>query len=70
MPLLGYTGLTESFIGVKNTAEFRKEFELAVPLRRSLDNEDIAKAALFLVSDDSSFITGPCLSVDSGSTCT
>ena len=69
-PLLGYTGLTEMFINQKNTAEFRKEFESAVPLRRGLDNDDIAKAAVFLCSEDSSFITGACLPVDGGSTCT
>lgn len=69
-PLLGYTGLTELFTGIKNTADFRAQFEATVPLRRGLSNEDIAKAALFLVSDDSAFITGVCLPVDGGSTCT
>lgn len=57
-PLLGYTGLMELFIGVKNTAELRKESESAIPLRRGLDNKHITKAALFLVPDDSSFTLG------------
>lgn len=57
------------FIGKENTADFRKEFEAMVPLRRGLDNEDIAKAALFLCSDDAAFVTGVCLPVDGGVTC-
>jgi 3-oxoacyl-[acyl-carrier protein] reductase len=28
--------------------------------------DDIAKAALFLVSDDSEFVTGVCMEVDGG----
>jgi len=38
-----------------------------VPLGRVGTPEDIAKAALFLVSDDASFITGTHLLVDGGS---
>jgi 3-oxoacyl-[acyl-carrier protein] reductase len=37
-----------------------------IPLGRIGEPEDIAKAALFLVSDDSSFITGAALPVDGG----
>lgn len=39
-----------------------------IPLGRIGQPEDIAKAALFLVSDDASFITGASLSVDGGET--
>jgi 3-oxoacyl-[acyl-carrier protein] reductase len=38
------------------------------PLQRLGKPEDIAKAYLFLASDDASFITGHCLSVDGGIT--
>jgi NAD(P)-dependent dehydrogenase (short-subunit alcohol dehydrogenase family) len=31
---------------------------------------DVAKAAAFLASDDAGFITGVCLPVDGGQTCT
>ena len=37
-----------------------------VPMGRACEPDDIAKAALFLVSDDSSFITGENLMVDGG----
>jgi 3-oxoacyl-[acyl-carrier protein] reductase len=37
-----------------------------IPLGRMGEPEDIARAALFLVSDDSSFITGAALPVDGG----
>ncbi|MGL5955566.1 MAG: beta-ketoacyl-ACP reductase [Brevinema sp.] len=36
------------------------------PLGRMGEPEDIAKAVLFLASDDASFITGQCLGVDGG----
>ena len=38
----------------------------AIPLRRAGSPEDIASAALFLASDDSSFITGVTVPVDGG----
>jgi len=38
----------------------------AIPLRRGGQPEDIAKCAVFLASDDSSYITGQVLQVDGG----
>lgn len=60
---------TEAFIGTKDDAEFRKQFEATVPLRRGLDNNDLASAAIFLCSDEASFVTGVNLKIDGGSTC-
>lgn len=40
-----------------------------VPLRRLASTEEIAKAYLFLASDQSSFVTGQTLFVDGGLTC-
>jgi NAD(P)-dependent dehydrogenase (short-subunit alcohol dehydrogenase family) len=37
-----------------------------VPLRKAGQPEDIAKAALYLVSDDAPFVTGIALVVDGG----
>ena len=41
-----------------------------VPMRRMGDAWDVAKAALFLASDDAAYITGQCLVVDGGLTAT
>jgi len=46
----------------------KKLFSGAQPLRRSGLPEDIANAALWLVSDDSSFVTGQSIVVDGGLT--
>lgn len=43
-----------------------KEIANLHPIRRIGDPEEVAKAVLFLASDDSSFITGTALSVDGG----
>jgi NAD(P)-dependent dehydrogenase (short-subunit alcohol dehydrogenase family) len=39
-----------------------------IPLKRFGKPEEIAKAVLFMVSDDSSFVTGQVLSVSGGLT--
>jgi NAD(P)-dependent dehydrogenase (short-subunit alcohol dehydrogenase family) len=48
--------------------EAKKGFEASIPLGRYATNEDIAKGALFLASDDSRFITGTKLVIDGGMT--
>jgi NAD(P)-dependent dehydrogenase (short-subunit alcohol dehydrogenase family) len=48
--------------------EAKKGFEQTIPLKRYADNSDIASLALFLASDDSSFITGSSYSIDGGMT--
>lgn len=50
------------------TDEIRKEFETGIPLGRIAQPREIAYVALFLASDESSFMTGAELVVDGGFT--
>lgn len=59
----GYTAT--DMIG--HTAEGKLEKEKEIPLKRMNKPEDIAKAVLFLASDDSKNITGQILVIDGGS---
>jgi NAD(P)-dependent dehydrogenase (short-subunit alcohol dehydrogenase family) len=47
-------------------ADFVAKYEAKVPLRRMGTEADVAKAILFLLSSDSSYITGQTLVVDGG----
>jgi NAD(P)-dependent dehydrogenase (short-subunit alcohol dehydrogenase family) len=46
--------------------QFKKNIVLSVPMGRMGSPDEIAKAVLFLASDDSSYITGTELFVDGG----
>ena len=48
--------------------EFVEQYARAVPMGRVAEPEDMANAALFLASDEASFITGQCLLVNGGYT--
>ncbi|MFX1481850.1 MAG: SDR family NAD(P)-dependent oxidoreductase [Promethearchaeota archaeon] len=50
----------------KTYENLKRVFEKGQPIRRAGLPEDIAKAALWLASDDSSFVTGHALVVDGG----
>jgi NAD(P)-dependent dehydrogenase (short-subunit alcohol dehydrogenase family) len=52
----------------KHNAERREAWMKALPLGRYGTPEDVAGAALFLVSDDAAYITGQTLAVDGGFT--
>ena len=60
-PGINSLGLSEQQI-----EEFKKNMVGSVPLGRMGDADEIAKAALFLASDDSSYVTGVELFVDGG----
>jgi 3-oxoacyl-[acyl-carrier protein] reductase len=59
--------LTEG-MKLHRSAGFIKNMEEAVPLGRLGTPRDIANAALFLASDDASYITGTTITVDGGQT--
>lgn len=67
-PVMGVTGLLESFMGMPDTPENRKKFVATIPLGRLSTPLDVAKAAVFLASDDAEFITGVEFPVDGGRT--
>ncbi|HEX2173903.1 MAG TPA: SDR family oxidoreductase, partial [Dehalococcoidia bacterium] len=54
------------FAGLPNWEEVRRNFVASLPLGRFGQPEDVARAVLFLASDESSFITGVALPVDGG----
>jgi NAD(P)-dependent dehydrogenase (short-subunit alcohol dehydrogenase family) len=65
-PIIGQlVGLTPSD-GDKIVPTAAAAFSRAVPLRRAGQPDDVARAALWLASDDSSFVTGHALVVDGG----
>jgi len=65
-PVIGETALLETFMGVPDTPENRAKFVATIPLGRMSQPQDIANAALWLASDEASFITGVVLEVDGG----
>ena len=67
-PVMGATGLLESFMGMPDTPENRQKFIATIPLGRLSDPKDIARAAVYLASDDAEFITGVEFPVDGGRT--
>jgi 3-oxoacyl-[acyl-carrier protein] reductase len=64
-PVAGETAMLADFMG-GDTPENRARFTNSVPLGRLSRPEDIANAALYLCSDEASFITGVALEVDGG----
>ena len=65
-PVLGETGLLETFIGSADTPEARQKFLETIPLGRLCAPEDVANAILYLASDEAGFLTGSVLEVDGG----
>jgi len=51
---------------VYDTQDFRKRITAGIPLRRIGEPEEIAKVALFLACDDSSYVSGSYVAVDGG----
>ena len=64
-PVAGETPLLAMFLG-EDTPEKRAAFRATVPLGRFSTPHDIGAAALYLASDEASFLTGVVLEVDGG----
>lgn len=64
-PVAGETGMLAWFMG-EDTPEMRTKFRASIPLGRFSTPLDIANAALWLASDEASFVTGVALEVDGG----
>ncbi len=67
-PVMGETGLLESFMGVPDTPENRAKFVATIPLGRMSRPSDIANACVYLAGEESEFLTGVILPVDGGRT--
>jgi 3-oxoacyl-[acyl-carrier protein] reductase len=67
-PVMGATGLLESFMGMPDTPENRARFIATVPLGRLAEPKDVAGACVYLASDEAEFVTGVVLEVDGGRT--
>jgi 3-oxoacyl-[acyl-carrier protein] reductase len=67
-PVIGHTALLESFMGVPDTPDNRAKFIATIPMGRMSEPGDVARAAVFLASDEAAFITGVEFPVDGGRT--
>ncbi len=65
-PVIGATGLLETFMGAPDTPENRARFVATIPMGRMSEPRDIANAAVFLADPNSNFLTGLALEVDGG----
>lgn len=66
-PVATHTPMLPTFMGKQQVdAEGLARYEATVPLGRLNQPEDIARAAVFLASDDAAMITGSCVEVDGG----
>ncbi len=63
------TALLERFVKKhKKPRKVLRKIASEIPMKRLGKPEDIARAALYLACDDSSYVTGTCVLVDGGST--
>jgi 3-oxoacyl-[acyl-carrier protein] reductase len=58
--------IQQYFESTPDPEETRRKLLDSIPMKRLATPEDVARAVLFLTSDDSSYVTGTCLAVDGG----
>ena len=69
LPSIQYAGIEDIFAKAEADPESWKETLSKYPMGRIAAPEEIARGALFLATDDSSFVTGTTLTIDGGFTC-
>ena len=57
---------TLSTASISGISEMQKQIEKSAPLRRNINHEEVAKSALYLLSDYSSGVSGEVVFVDAG----
>jgi len=67
-PVIGDTPMLGDFMGMPDTPENRAKFIATIPLGRMSTPKDVARAAVFLASEEAEFLTGLELPVDGGRT--
>jgi len=67
-PVIGDTPMLGDFMGMPDTPENRAKFIATIPLGRMSTPLDVARAAVFLASEEAAFLTGVALPVDGGRT--
>ena len=65
-PVISDTALLPAFLPGEDTPEARRKMIETIPLGRMSTPLDVARACLFLASDEAEFLTGCCLDVDGG----
>ena len=60
------TALSAAFAGGPVDDARREKFRATIPMGRFSTADDVAKACLYLASEDASFVTGVCIEVDGG----
>ena len=65
-PVISATALLPAFLPGEDTPEARRKMIDTIPLGRMSTPLDVARACLFLASDEAEFLTGCCLDVDGG----
>jgi 3-oxoacyl-[acyl-carrier protein] reductase len=66
--VIAATGMLADAMGMADSDENRRKFTASIPMGRFCRTEDVANAALYLASDEASFITGVEFPVDGGRT--
>jgi len=67
-PVMADTPMLGDFMGMPDTPENRAKFIATIPLGRMGTPKDVARAAVFLASEEAEFLTGLELPVDGGRT--